>query len=190
MPIAPAHGVPAATRYAGHARIGSLASAEQMSEQSPLELLEERREAAQAAAALEDKLGNWSGWAHHVCGVAGIIGGALAATAAGGGWPTWVAVLGGVLAAVGSGVATVFNYERRSGLHWERAAELQSVADLAQNERARLGPDARDDAANALTKVQARLDAARLDAARIPSAIHPDIRIGDGRDRRAGDRGG
>ena len=154
---------------------------------SPLDLLEKRRKAAQQAASEEDKLGDRSGWAHFGFGLTGILGGAVAATVAGAGWPTWIAVLGGIVAALGSGGATFFDFGRRSGLHWESAAALQSVADLAENKRACLDPSDTEEACAQLTVVQTRLDAARLGAARIPSAIRSE---GPRTSEHTGDTGG
>jgi hypothetical protein len=92
----------------------------------------------------------------------GIAGGAVAAATASGS-PTWVPVLAGACAAVGSGLSTLFGFEGRSKGHEKNRVLLLPVAEYAENEFARLRATEADppEAAKSLQTVQAKLDQAR-----------------------------
>ena len=135
-----------------------------MSEITSLELLLERRNEA-AKSARDQNIMSWlSAIAHYAFGILGIAGGATAAaTTAADGVASWIPIVAGALAAVGSGAPTFFHFEKHSNGHANAAVNLKAVANFADNEYARVRPmgSASDQASLALSEVQKRLDAAR-----------------------------
>jgi hypothetical protein len=137
--------------------------------EDPMTVIQCRGKQAAREARTEDRFGDLNGLAHYVFGIVGVVGGATAAALAGDGDSTWI-VVAGIAAAAGSGAITLFSFKHQSALHYQAAAALQSVADHAENEYARLSHDsnARSSAPAVLADVQKRLDSARRVAARIP----------------------
>src|SRR2546422_10500441 len=104
---------------------------------TPLQLLDERRKAAAGEARWAARYATSNSLAHYLFGIMGIAGGAVAAATASGS-PTWIPVVAGACAAVGSGLSTLFRFETRSKGHEENRALFLPVADYAENELARL----------------------------------------------------
>jgi hypothetical protein len=103
--------------------------------------------------------------AHYVFGIAGIVGGAVAAATASGS-PTWIPVAAGITAAIGSGLATFFKFEDKARRRFVQERRYKSVVEHATNEHSRLlaeeVPPA--EAARALADIQERLDKVRAAA--------------------------
>jgi hypothetical protein len=134
--------------------------------ETSLDLIAVRKEQAAEEANREHCLETGAAIAHYSFGVAGVAGGAIAASTASGGAPEWIPIVSGVLAAVGSGLLAQFRFAERSTQRANRAVALKAVADFAENEHVRVRAlAATDDAAlAALAEVQRRLDLARKGA--------------------------
>jgi hypothetical protein len=100
--------------------------------EAPLEALRARKREAEEEADVEGDYGTWSGRAHFFFGILGIMGGAVAAAAAAD-KATGLAVVAGVLAAVGSGAGTFFRFGQRAEWHFGSEATLRNVANFAEN---------------------------------------------------------
>jgi hypothetical protein len=100
--------------------------------------------------------------AHYLCGIAGVVGGAVAAATASSS-PTWVPVVAGITAAVGSGLLTLFKFEEKGRRRFIQERRYKSYVEHAQNEHARLGAESTPaaDAAKVLSDLQTRLDELR-----------------------------
>ena len=113
----------------------------------------ERREERRAALS--------SSIAHYVFGFAGIMGGAVAAATASA-QPGWIPVVGGVVAAISSGVLTAFKFEEKARRRYRKERRYRSVIERACNTYARLDGTADiQAAAQALEDLQNLLEQVR-----------------------------
>lgn len=127
-----------------------------------LELLAARQKEAAREAWWAATYATSNSVAHYLFGAMGIAGGAVAAATASGS-PTWIPVVAGACAAVGSGLSTLFGFEARSKGHEKNRLLFLPVAECAENELERVratGADATE-IAKTLDAVQSKLDDAR-----------------------------
>lgn len=133
-----------------------------MDDDTPLALLTKRREEGAKEARWAAIYATSNSVAHYLFGVMGIAGGAIAAATASSS-PTWVPVVAGACAAVGSGLSTLFGFEARSKGHEQNRLLFLSVAEYAENELARVRATevAPAEVVTSLEAVQAKLNEAR-----------------------------
>jgi hypothetical protein len=141
-----------------------------------LKLIRARSREARREARRELWWANSNSSASYLCGFLGIAGGAIAAsTVTAHGVPSVVPIVAGIIAALGSGMAPLFNFQRTAVRRARQAAIFKCEAEFAESEYVRvlpLGPNA-DETLAALRNIDERLRLVRLSDGLPPDTAIP-----------------
>ena len=134
-----------------------------MAEETPFDRLKALADDASKTARLERVQALSNSTAHYLCVIGGVVGGALAAAAASAGWAAEISIVGGICAAIGSGLPPVLHFEQRAKGHDGNYLTFKPVSDAGKNQVASLRNSDPDDStvATALKELQQRIDTAR-----------------------------
>jgi hypothetical protein len=133
-----------------------------VADQTPLDLLRDLQKQAHREARDAGFQATTNSLAHYVFGFMGVAGGAIAAATASDG-PTWIPIVAGVCAAIGSALSTLFRFEGRAKGHEKNRLLFRPVADYAASELAlaQANNETPNQIGDRVAAVQAKLNDAR-----------------------------